>query len=330
MTARERNEGRAVPLESVERLVRSLVGVVDVCVTAGAGGRIERLVVTPEAGAPERQVVLNVTSGLLAGLGVSIDPGVLTLVAPEPPEVTGDDLASASSPPVSPAPAATAISPVPESGARAADEPVVVPVRLSPKAQQVEAAAPAQVQLATADHSAVSLASAEAARAYRRVAGRIVPAAAPGVPARAVRHEARTAAALAALHDQLPGAGSQPLLEQVELWPVEDRIRCRVTLAVGPDRFFGLADALDLPGASLELPARVTLDALRAARVPDAPSQLDGVTIADIRGRHFVLAAVQLWTGEDFTPLAGAVAVHASYEEAAARAVLQALNSRNC
>jgi hypothetical protein len=70
----------------------------------------------------------------------------------------------------------------------------------------------------------------------------------------------------------------------------------------------------------------VTTDALRAARVPAAPIQLEGAGMADVGGRKHVVVSLQIWTGQEFARAAGAAAVDASIEEATARAVLQAAN----
>jgi hypothetical protein len=103
------------------------------------------------------------------------------------------------------------------------------------------------------------------------------------------------------------------------------RVRCHVTLEVDGETHVGIGDVNDRPGARLELAARVTADALRAARKPGLPVQVDGVTVAEVAGRAHVLVALGLWTGDEFEPRTGVATVEASFEEAAARAVLSAL-----
>src|SRR5690606_36647695 len=66
--------------EAARRLVRSLVGVVDVAFRHGHDGRIEGVVVLPATGAHERQVRLDVASGLMAGFGDALDPAKVELV----------------------------------------------------------------------------------------------------------------------------------------------------------------------------------------------------------------------------------------------------------
>jgi hypothetical protein len=66
--------------EAARRLVRSLVGVVDVAFRYGRDGRVEAVAVLPATGAHERQVRLNVASGLMAGFGIALDPAKVELV----------------------------------------------------------------------------------------------------------------------------------------------------------------------------------------------------------------------------------------------------------
>ena len=66
--------------EAARRLVRSLVGVVDVAFRYGRDGRVETVSVLPATGAHERQVRLNVASGLMAGFGIALDPAKVELV----------------------------------------------------------------------------------------------------------------------------------------------------------------------------------------------------------------------------------------------------------
>jgi hypothetical protein len=78
----DRDEAGRGLVDSAERLVRSLVGVADVSIKAGPDGRIRGVCVTPAVGAPERQVLKNVMSALMAGLGISIDSAAVFLAPP--------------------------------------------------------------------------------------------------------------------------------------------------------------------------------------------------------------------------------------------------------
>lgn len=78
----DRDEAGRGLVDSAERLVRSLVGVADVSIKAGPDGRIRGVCVTPAEGAPERQVLKNVMSALMAGLGVSIDSAAVFIAPP--------------------------------------------------------------------------------------------------------------------------------------------------------------------------------------------------------------------------------------------------------
>ncbi len=126
----------------------------------------------------------------------------------------------------------------------------------------------------------------------------------------------------------MPEIVRQPSLDSIELQHVDAQLRCRVVLSVGTERFISVAEALDLPGAALDLPARAAADALRAARVAP-PIQFEGAAFAEVRGQLHIVAALRMRTGHEFVPAAGAAAVTASIEEAAARAVIQAVVARS-
>jgi hypothetical protein len=82
MPQTDRDEAGRGLVDSAERLVRSLVGVADVSIKAGPDGRIRGVCVTPAEGAPERQVLKNVMSALMAGLGISIDSAAVFIAPP--------------------------------------------------------------------------------------------------------------------------------------------------------------------------------------------------------------------------------------------------------
>ena len=136
-------------------------------------------------------------------------------------------------------------------------------------------------------------------------------------------------------HDETPSRNgrradpglSVPRIERVELSPVASGLRCRVTVSVGPDQFVGIGEAACEPMAEVELAARVTVDALRAARVPREPIQFEGATIARVAGHPHAVTALSFWAGTGFERRSGAEPVASSMAEAAARSVVRAVTA---
>jgi hypothetical protein len=104
------------------------------------------------------------------------------------------------------------------------------------------------------------------------------------------------------------------------------RIRVIVGVTAGSRTALGVREGDERPGAAMELAAQAAADAARSAGAAESAFQLVGVALTEVAGRTHVVAAVDLWTGRDFAARPGAAAVLASYEEAAARAVLAALS----
>lgn len=107
--------------------------------------------------------------------------------------------------------------------------------------------------------------------------------------------------------------------------PAPGRIRVIVGVAARERQGLGVREGDDRPGTALTLSASAAADAARSAGASADAFQLAGVAISEVAGRPHVVAAVDVWTGRDFAARPGAAAVLASYEEAAARAVLAAL-----
>jgi hypothetical protein len=307
MTGTDRSGASRRTPESAERLVRSLVGVAAASVAAAPDGSIQAVTVTPEPGASERQVIQNVTSALLAGLGIALAPGRI---------VVGPQLAAQAPAPAPPA----------EIEPRAA-EPAVAPGPRVLRAADDDGLAPAAAADVKEPDPGTSPYGAPPRihRPGRTGAGAL---ARPAAFRNAKIRPHAGAVALAAVDDPMPEVVRQPSLDSIELQRVDAQLRCRVVLSVGAERFISVAEALDLPGAALELPARAAADALRAARAAP-PIQFEGATFAEVRGQLHVVAALRVWTGTEFIPAAGAAAVTASIEEAAARAVIQAVTVRS-
>jgi hypothetical protein len=108
--------------------------------------------------------------------------------------------------------------------------------------------------------------------------------------------------------------------------PAPGRIRVIVGVTAGSRTALGVREGDERPGAAMELAAQAAADAARSAGAAESAFQLVGVALTEVAGRTHVVAAVDLWTGRDFAARPGAAAVLASYEEAAARAVLAALS----
>lgn len=122
-----------------------------------------------------------------------------------------------------------------------------------------------------------------------------------------------------------PGGSLRVVRFDVE-HPMPGRIRVIVGVAGEARSGLGVREGDDRPGAALELAARAAADAVRAAGCAGTAFQLAGVALSEVAGRTHVVAAVDVWTGRDFAACPGAAAVLASYEEAAARAVVAALS----
>lgn len=70
-------------LKAAESLVRSLVGVAGVSLKADAKGVLREILIVPEPGVSDRRIGRDVLSALQARFGVTLDPGAITVAAPE-------------------------------------------------------------------------------------------------------------------------------------------------------------------------------------------------------------------------------------------------------
>jgi hypothetical protein len=123
-------------------------------------------------------------------------------------------------------------------------------------------------------------------------------------------------------------AARQPRLELAEVVATRGSTFCRVVITVDGEKYTGVAELPDLEHDRLQLVARITVDALRSARIPREPVQFHGAAATDIGGRTFVIAVLRAWNGRAFDDLTGVEPVDDSPEEAAALAVLRAAASR--
>jgi hypothetical protein len=117
-------------------------------------------------------------------------------------------------------------------------------------------------------------------------------------------------------------------LDSVEITNVERGLRCRVALSLSGETFTGVGDGPNRPADLTDLAARVTIDALRAARQPSQPMQLEGTATTVVGGQVHVVTAVSIWNGSDFDRVSGAQPVSGSPAEAAALSVIRSVAER--
>lgn len=283
-------------LEDAETLVGSLVGVAKVEVRAAADGTLGEIVVVPNPEASDHQVSRNVTSALMACFGYDLDPSAISITPPgaDTSAVASDGSASLAAEPVAAG-----------NSKRRAGVPVrsnAGPVESGPDELSGD-------RISTASLNGEQASGADAANATSDTA--TVP------PVSTQRRRF------------LPVEGAaRPRLELAELQRTGNVLRCRVVIATASERFTGVADALETQAQDIDLAARVTVDALRAARTPRQPIQFEGASLIDVSGRAHVVVSLSLWTGHDFEPIAGAEPIYASPAEAAAQAVISSITAR--
>ena len=285
-----------------EALLRSVVGITAAEVTATRSGAVQSVRVAVRGGLSNGQVVQNIRSALFAGLGVSVHATQIELVPVE------ESIASA--PAVAPATAADGEASPPISAPSSAS--------VAPKANGSGNGHGGAVP--TNGHGAAHAgnghgngsSSPAASRGHGNGNGNGQGYAATEVAAR-----------IAGRAPIAPGAGGVQV-ERVELMRQAGRMRCRVVLAAGAERYSAIADAADEPMAEIPLAGRVACDALRAAQLTAA--QFDGATITYLAGRTHVVAGLTHWlVGGRPEHLSGSAVVKESLEYAAAAAVVQAL-----
>lgn len=295
--------------DSIERFVRSLAGVAGAAVTAAPDGSIESLTITPEPGVTDRQVLKNVVSGVLAGLGIPIRTSrVMVCTGAAVPGVGPRLRVVDGEPALTEDPARSGNGDDAQDNGRARAQ----------RALDVVASVRARERISAPD------AGPRVARA--RPNGRGV-----GVSARLARAAIPLRRAPAGAEAAEPKLElDSPRLVTVRLDHLRHgRMRCRVVLAVGSERFLAIGHAQDGPGAEVELAARTATDALRAARGPGAPAiHFDGAALAEVRGRLYAIASLRIWTPGGFDTRAGVAVAESHAEVAAARSVVEAVSAR--
>jgi hypothetical protein len=248
--------------QRVDRLLRSLVGIVDVC-PVWEGGRIRSLHVLKDGAVPEPQLIRNAVSGLKAGFGVVLDVSAI--------RIYGD----------------TAVFGRAVEGLRATDEsaPADRPAPLSNGKDQ---------GAAVASNGASAHATAPVAPATPPGNGTTRARAVTNGAANGHGPQSRSGAGPASgahVKDTHPTDDSGIKLERLELERHGAMLRCRIILALDGHTYSAIAEAPDGPAAEAELAAKVTLDALRAGALTAA--RLDGIGFSKVGDTTYLLAAVR-------------------------------------
>jgi len=296
-------------LRDAESLLRRLVGVTDVTVRS-----LSEIDIVPDKGSSHRQITRNVVSALKARFGVDLDPAAVRIGAP-PADIprNGSDSANGNG-----RAAAANSRDLPRAEAPGSPD-CDVRDEVGPRSGDTCLPAGGRGEPATGPF----------APGMNRRNGGHAPheqddngLGAAGEPAR-TPSRGTTAPAVVFL-----APAGRPRLEHVDLRPIGDHLRCRVIVAAGNERFIGVADEIDRHASDIEFVARVTVDALRAARTPLEPMQLEGAVLVDIAGRAHVVVSLSIWNGHDFDSIAGAEPIHGSTADAAALAVIASVNAR--
>lgn len=191
-------------------------------------------------------------------------------------------------------------------------------------------------------HKKISVATSDDAQRAQRVQRQATPANDPsdytprlesliGSVAPALSSSASNAAAsVGGLRTSSPsssGARRRIYFEDVEVRRSRAKgVTCRVTLRKGGDSFVGEAEGLETERLRLELAARATLIAIRAAEGDERSFALEGCRVIDAFDRQFVFVGVTTREGRESVLVTGSAEVRESPETASALAVLDATN----
>jgi hypothetical protein len=322
----------------VNRLLRSLVGIVDMRTEWLPAGTLRNVHILRESTMHDHQIVRNVVSGLEAGLGIRL--------APSSVRVHGD--ASAFGVAVAPLDIIAALQ------APAAVEPpsAIVPPKHDNGApvdagHPVEHHAPKQNGRPSANGNGHGHQHGRGRHAMGPLPGpepvngtHYLNGAANGHSNGARNGAARSARVTAAVPStdsaskldlaangidaELPDAAPQPGAATIQRVVIERHggmLRCRVAVEIRGCTYAAAAEVPDGTNVEAELAARVTLDALRAARLTTA--RLDGIEYARIGDITYVVATLREPTSPASRP--SAAPLIDDTPRAAAQAVLNAM-----
>jgi len=313
--------------QRAEALLRSLVGISQAEVHIRPTGGVERIRVVADGGLSNGQIVQNVRSALLATFGVLVQPAQIEFV-PTGEWVPSPALVQAAEPAV----ATSSVAPV-EPAASAPDHSRPIPTQAQPSINGSDYRNGASTARPgngadQGERSRVARDSGEPVRRPVRPHSPLDPAgtaALVGYATSAATETVQPSAPVPETTDRGELAiGNRAIrLELVELVRQNGRVRCRVVLAAGTDRFSAVADACDEPRAELQLAARVACDALRAGEL--TTMHFEGATIAQLAGLAHVVVALNGWKAGAPVRRSGSAVIKESTEQAAALAVLHAL-----
>lgn len=319
---------------NVDRLLRSLVGVLDYAATWSENRRLRRLDILKDAAIEEHQLIRNVVSGLGAGCGIRLERSAVRVFAcqkmfeslPQNDEPVAGTHGRGSAPRVqrpgvqghrsdttAPPSAVRHVAEAhggngnghhpPAVTRRAEDGPPSSPSAAAgtelpaPMVSRPAGAARPAFQVIDADATA----SAQSSREVREVR--------EGSGARPVRVV------------RAPEGLGPIRLDQLELENRGVMLRCRVVLSAGEQVYSAIAEAPGGGTAEAELAASVTLDALRAGCLTTA--RMEGVGFTVINGRTYIVAALREPGSADVR--AGSAPVQESVGRAAVSAMLAAV-----
>jgi hypothetical protein len=286
--------------QRIDRLLRSLVGVADVCVV-WKEGTFRSVHILRHSGTQPHQLVRNIVSGLHAGFGLQVLPTQVHVHDDAEVFAAIDDVAHVLDAPdahAAPGQSAAGNGAAPTNGS--AD--------------------------ATNGSGAAHIPAASASGASRRRPRGAAPSD-NGGSGQVARPSAAPAAVVAAAAMLAARAPAEPdavvTLERIDVERRTGTLRCRTVLAHGERRYSAIAEVPDSPSAEAELAARVAVDALRAGGLTNA--MLDGVGFITINRTNYCVATVR--ESSHRAPRAGAAPLTDSMAASATAAVLTALGS---
>jgi hypothetical protein len=311
----------------VDRLLRSLVGVVDLRPSWDRSGRLAQVHVLKAPDIQDHQLVRNVVSALKAGFGLRLETSSLRIYADA-------DLFGASTehlpnavPAPQPAPAPVAAAAVPAGGANLPASPGASGSGGGAGAGSSASSANVQALVGGQAAGPVPGDAAPGGAPARPGNGAANPSAAPangggsgagsGAAAAgehpygvsnggdATSRVVRNGGMLYTAHGAAPGAerhvpghadakgvvAGGVAIERMDVERQGGTLRCHVVLAMGGRRYSAIAEVPDAPTVEAELAARVTLDALRAGALTDA--RLEGIGFTTINDVTYLVAAIR-------------------------------------
>jgi hypothetical protein len=315
--------------ERVERLLRSLIGVVDLRPAWDRSGRLGQVHILKDDQVQHHQLTRNVVSALQAGFGIRLDSLNVSIYAEAPlfaaavaqirsyPAVESKPRAGHGASNGGPAAAADAgalSAVIAPTAAALPAEPVVHDVSTAPQASATGAVHGNGMDPRGAVMAALQAPSNGNGHA-RHANGNGDQAGASAKCATAAARQVEEAVCAAA-----PAAESM-MLERLDVERHSGALRCHVVLSLGAHRYSAIAEVPDGPAVEAELAATVTLDALRAGALTCA--RLEGVGFTSIGDTTYLVAAIRETTGT--TKRASAAPLVGSMARSAALAVLSAV-----